>query len=216
MVRSTAFAVERTTDNLKRITHHLAPGSRPLTLMTPEEVKAYVSRLTDALGDRDPFAVMGELPSALRTLTAGLDDAQMRIPEGPGKWSVIQVLEHLADHETINGFRLRSTIAEDAPVLRGYDQTRWVARLHYGDADAETVLREVETARRRTVRLLQALSPAELERVGMHAERGPESVRLNIAITAGHDIVHRRQIARIRAAIGLPLPERTEAMAAAR
>jgi hypothetical protein len=183
--------------------------------MTPEEVKAYVARLTSALGDRDPLAVMGELPAALRALTAGLADAQMRQPEGPGKWSVMQVLEHLADHETINGFRLRSTIAEDAPLLRGYDQTRWVARLHYGDADAETVLHEVETARRRTLRLLRALAPAELERVGMHAERGPESVTLNIAITAGHDMLHRRQIARIRAAIGVPVSEAQEDMAAA-
>ena len=183
-------------------------------MMTPEEVKAYVSRLTDTLGDRDPLAVMAELPSALRTLTAGLPDEMMRRPEGTGKWSVIQVLEHLADHEIINGFRLRSTIAEDAPALRGYDQTRWVARLHYGEADAETVLRELETARGRTLRLLRALDPSELERVGMHAERGPESVRLNMALTAGHDLVHRRQIARIRAAIGMPVDGHGSALAA--
>ena len=174
-------------------------------MMTPDEVRAYVSRLTDALGDRDPLGVMTELPSSLRTLTRGLSDEQMRRPEGPGKWSVIQVLEHLADHEIINGFRLRSTIAEAEPQLRGYDQTRWIARLHYGETDAETVLREIETARGRTLRLLRALGPDELARVGMHQERGPESVRLNMAITAGHDMVHRRQIARIRAAIGAPV-----------
>lgn len=185
-------------------------------MMDPDEVRAYVSRLTDALGDRDPLSVMAELPSALRALTTGLSEEMMRRPEGPGKWSVIQVLEHLADHEIINGFRLRSTIAEDAPELRGYDQTRWVARLHYAETDAETVLREVETARRRTMRLLGALGPEELDRVGMHAERGPESVRLNMAITAGHDIVHRRQIARIRAAIGAPVDDDARALAAAR
>ena len=184
--------------------------------MNPDEVRAYVARLTDALGDRDPMTVMSEQATALRTLTAGLTEAMMRQPEGDGKWSVIQVLEHLADHEIINAFRLRSTIAEDAPQLRGYDQTRWVARLHYGETDAETVLRELETARGRTLRLLQSLGPAELERVGMHAERGPESVRLNIAITAGHDILHRRQIARIRAAIGVPVPAEASAMAAVR
>ena len=184
--------------------------------MNPEEVRAYVARLTDALGDRDPLIVMAELPRALRTLTAGLSEEMMRRPEGDGKWCVIQVLEHLADHEIINGFRLRSTIAEDGPQLRGYDQTRWVARLHYGETDAETVLRELETARARTLRLLRALGPAELERVGMHAERGQESVRLNMAITAGHDMLHRRQIARIRAAIGMPVEGDASAVAAAR
>ena len=174
-------------------------------MMTPDEVRAYVTRLTDALGDRDPLGVLTELPSSLRTLTRGLPDDLMRRPEGPGKWCVIQVLEHLADHEIINGFRLRSTIAEESPQLRGYDQTRWVARLHYGETDAETVLREIETARGRTLRLLRALGPEERARVGMHQERGPESVELNMAITAGHDLLHRRQIARIRAAIGVPV-----------
>ena len=184
--------------------------------MNPDEVRAYVSRLTDALADRDPLSVMAELPSALRTLTAGLSEDMMRRPEGPGKWSVIQVLEHLADHEIINAFRLRSTIAEDAPALRGYDQTKWVGRLHYGEADAETVLRELEAARGRTLRLLRALGPAELERVGMHEERGPESIRLNMALTAGHDFVHRRQIARIRAAIGMAVDGHASAVAASR
>lgn len=167
----------------------------------------YVRRVHAALGDRDPLEVMAELPVALRALTAGLTDEELRKPEGPGKWAAIQVVEHLADHEIINAFRIRSTIAEDEPRLRGYDQSRWIARLHYGEAELETVLHEIEVARGRTVRLLRALAPGDFERVGMHAERGPESLRANLMMTAGHDILHRRQLVRIRTAIGAPAPE---------
>ncbi|HZM17638.1 MAG TPA: DinB family protein [Candidatus Krumholzibacteria bacterium] len=162
----------------------------------------YTQALLELLGERDPLAVLRELPVALRAAIDGLSAAELARPEVPGKWSIQHVVDHLTDQETVAAYRWRSVIAEDEPELRGYDQDRWAARLRYGAAPAATVLAELETLRRRNLRLLEALDDAEFERVGQHTERGPESVLRIMQLTAGHDLVHRRQIARILKALG--------------
>jgi hypothetical protein len=167
-----------------------------------EAAVAYTSALERLLGAREPLTVMRELVPSLRALLLGLEETDLQRPEAPGKWSILQVLDHLTDQEIVNSFRFRSVVAEEEPPLRGYDQDRWSARLRYGAARAGTVLAELGAVRARNLRLLEALDPAELDRVGHHSERGPESVRRIMMLTAGHDLVHRRQIERIRAALG--------------
>lgn len=162
---------------------------------------SYVASLLAVLGERDPMRVMAELPDALAGLVAGMDDARLRRPERAGKWSVLQVLQHLADTEIVYGYRWRVSLAEPGAPLVGYDQDAWATRLHYEDADAREVLDEIRVMRRRNLRLLAALSDEELDRAGLHSERGPESVRHGRDLVAAHDLVHRAQIARIRAAV---------------
>jgi hypothetical protein len=166
--------------------------------------EAYISALMELLGDRNPIAVQLELVDAVRKLTTGLSADDLARPEAPAKWSILQVAEHLADQELVNGFRLRSIVAEQEPPLRGYDQDLWAAKLRYGAAGLEPVLDELRALRQRNLRLYRALSEDELDRVGLHDERGPESARRLRALTAAHDLLHRRQIARIRASFGRP------------
>jgi len=175
------------------------PSSR-----APGESSRYVRDLLELLGDRDPVEVQRALIPELRTLLAGLSDGQLRRPEAPGKWSIVMVLDHLVDQELVTGYRLRAVVAEPEPELRGYDQDSWAQRLRYGQADAEVLLEELDVLRRRNLRLLAALEPGEWARAGRHAERGPESVARLTALMAGHDLVHRAQIARIRDAAGPP------------
>jgi hypothetical protein len=170
-----------------------------------ELAAAYTSALLELVGDRDPLDILAELPAALPRLVDGLTDAELTRPEAPGKWSVLQVVDHLCDQETVNAFRFRVVAAEDEPPIQGYDQDRWAERLRYGAADPKTLIAELTALRGRNLRLLRALTPAELKRVGHHQERGPESVEYIMRLNAGHDMVHRRQIARIRGALGKPV-----------
>jgi hypothetical protein len=169
-----------------------------------ESASGYVAALLELLGERDPMAVQRELLPELRRLTADLGDEELRRAEAPGKWSALQVVEHLADQETVNAFRLRSIVAEERPVLRGYDQDRWASRLGYGEAPLGEVLDLLAALRARNLRLYAALGETELDRVGLHDERGEESARRLRALTAAHDLLHRRQLARIRGALGRP------------
>jgi hypothetical protein len=167
--------------------------------------EAYIAALMELLGDSDPIAVQTELLDSVRELTSGLSKDELSRPEATGKWSILQVVEHLVDQELVNAFRLRSIVAEAEPLLRGYDQDLWAARLRYGAAGLEPVLDELRALRNRNLRLYRSLSESELDRVGLHEERGPESARRLRALTAAHDLLHRRQIARIRASLGRPL-----------
>lgn len=163
-----------------------------------DQARAYIEAVLGLVAGRDPLGILEELPAALRAAVEGLSDAQMRRPEAPGKWSILGVLQHLADSELVWAWRLRLVVAEERPTLTGYDQDRWAERLAYRDADPTEALRLIEVLRAANLRLLRSLSPADLARVGIHAERGEESVEHMIALYAGHDLVHRRQIARIR------------------
>jgi hypothetical protein len=163
---------------------------------------AYRAALLEALGSGDPLEVLEEMPGALSSAVSGLSLVQQGTVEKPGKWSVRQVVAHLADSELVGGYRFRMTLAEDRPSLPGYDQDLWAERLRYQESDIDRALADFATLRAGNLRLFRRATPEELERSMRHAERGEERLSQLIRLYAGHDIVHLRQIARIRRAIG--------------
>ena len=162
---------------------------------------AYTNAVLELLGDADPLAVMDELPAAVDALIADVPEETLRTPEEPGKWSVADVLWHLADSEVIYRYRLRRAVAQEDEIV-GYDQDAWADRLRYADAPVDEALAIIRTLRPSTVRWLRGLSPEERARAGVHDERGPESVDHMVRLLAGHDLVHRRQIRRILDRVG--------------
>lgn len=168
----------------------------------PGQAKQYVEAILDLLGDRDPVDVLGGTPRALRSATGNLSLGQMRQPEAEGKWSIAQAMQHLADSELVSGYRLRLVLAEDRPRVTGYDQDSWASRLGYDRADPDAALERFSVLRRSNLALLQSASAADWKRVGIHSERGEESLELMVRLMAGHDLLHIRQIERIRGAIG--------------
>jgi hypothetical protein len=92
-------------------------------------------------------------------------------------------------------------LAHDRPPLVGYDQDLWADRLRYNEADARRALADFGVVRRTNLRLLQGATSAELARVGVHAERGEESIAHMIQLYAGHDLLHLNQLERIRRAV---------------
>lgn len=166
------------------------------------EAEEYVALLRNTLGSRDPMEELASMPEALVRAVAGLTPEQEGTPEAPGKWSIRQVVQHLADSELVGGFRFRMVLAHDAPMLPGYDQDLWAERLRYQDADLATALNDFGVVRRATVRVLRRATPEDLKRVMRHSERGDEPLGQMLWMYAGHDLVHLAQIARIRKAIG--------------
>jgi DinB superfamily len=172
------------------------PASRSI-----EQAKAYTAAVSDLLGARNPMEVLQETPLALRKALAGLSEGQMAEPEARGKWSVRHVVQHVADSELVWGYRLRKVLGEDRPPLTGYDQDLWAQRLRYDEANVENALDDFGILRRSNLRLLTGASGDDLKRVGVHAERGEESVGHMIGLYAGHDLLHLRQLDRIRQAV---------------
>jgi len=157
------------------------------------EGRAYQQRLLALLGKDDPATVMELTEPLLRTV---LNDAaaDLRKRPKPGEWSVVELLGHLVDAETVISARFRWTISQDDPPLLGYDQDRWVARLRHNDDQPEKLLAVFSALRAANLRLWQRSSDDDRQRVGMHAERGPESYELMFRMIAGHDRFHLNQM----------------------
>ena len=172
-----------------------------LASRAPEEAAAYSAAILDLLGKRDPMTVLRETPAALDRAIAGLSDAQLRRREREGKWSIVHVLQHLADSEVVGAWRFRLIAAQDRPQITGYDQDLWADRLGYENADPKEALEEFRVVRRANLRLFDRATPEDLRRIGVHAERGEESLEHLRRMYAGHDILHLNQIDRIRKAI---------------
>lgn len=161
----------------------------------------YTESLFALVGSRDPLEVQAELVPWIGARAAPLDDAALRRPEAPGKWSVIEVVQHLADTELAYGYRIRMILTHDAWPMELFDREGWARELGYRDAPLDGALDQLRALRTANLRLYHLLSPAQLSRVGIHAERGPESVATCIRLLAGHDLAHRRQIDRILGSI---------------
>ena len=163
-----------------------------------EHARAYVTAILGLLGDQDPLAVLRATPAALQRVIDSTPGDILARPEAPGKWSMREVLAHLADSDVVWAWRLRLILAQDRPRLTGYDQDRWATRLGYGDADPRDSVAMFSILRRANLRLLERATPEDLQRVGVHVERGEESLGHQIRLYAGHDILHLNQLERIR------------------
>lgn len=167
----------------------------------PEAAARYITAVLGMLGDREPRAVLAATAGELRAVAGDAPPAVLRQPEAPGRWSVGEVLAHLADSELVWAFRLRMVLAEERPSLAGYDQDAWARRLGYAHIDPFASLDRFAFVRSWNLARLDATPAQDLERVGVHAERGDESARHMIRLYAGHDLVHLAQIRRILASV---------------
>jgi len=166
-----------------------------------DQARDYTAAILSLVGSREPIDVLRQTPDAVRSKVAGLSESQLSAPEASGKWSMRQVVRHLADSDLVWGYRLRMVLAHDRPTITGYDQDLWADRLRYDRADLEQALQELAVLRRSNLSLLAGASAADRQRVGVHAERGEESVDHMIRMYAGHDLLHLQQLDRIRAAV---------------
>jgi len=123
------------------------------------------------------------------------EDLDRRPPSGG--WSAREITHHLADSESMAYIRLRRLIAEDDPVIAGYDEPEWARRLHY-DRPIPASLAVVRAVRDASQELLGSLSPAEWQRAGTHSESGAYSVERWLDIYAEHSHEHADQIRRAR------------------
>ena len=115
---------------------------------------------------------------AIRGLTR---DELVRVPPpdaGPevGKWSIQQVIVHLADAEVAFADRIKRIAAEDDPVLQAWDENRFVERLQYERQSAEDAAALIGLVRRQLARVLRSLPADAFDRVGRHTERGPQRI----------------------------------------
>jgi hypothetical protein len=137
-----------------------------------------------------------EGPDVLAAAVAGLSEQELDSHPADGGWSPREVVHHTADSEITSAIRLRRLIAEDEPVIQGYDGDEFARRLHYGERPIAASLAAVRSARESSASILGVLTEVEWDRKGTHSESGPYSVDRWLEIYAAHCHDHAEQIRR--------------------
>jgi uncharacterized damage-inducible protein DinB len=144
------------------------------------------------LGDRDPLQVIAGTAKQLSSLMEKIGAQRAEQPPAPGKWSVREILCHLADCEAVFAFRLRQTLAQDHHVIQPFDQDQWAR--NYAAYTVPEALALFSAARQWNLALLRSLTPEAMDKQVTHPERGTMTFRAIVETMGGHDINHLRQI----------------------
>jgi hypothetical protein len=148
------------------------------------------------LENRDPLTVAAATPARILSLIRGLTPRQLAKRPAPGKWSIQEIIRHLADTEMVMECRARWIAFEDRPTLVPFDQEKWAAgRAREKEPLPETIER-FRLLRRSQLRLFRQASAKDFRRTGFHPERGVVTLRVQLETLAGHDLNHLAQIRR--------------------
>ena len=161
---------------------------------TPHE---YTQRVLGLLKGKKPLEVLTATPRQVAALLKGVTKSRLGKRPAPGKWSVTEILAHMADTEIVQGFRLRLIMGSNGTPVQGFDQDAWATYSEYAQHDPALSLEAFRVVRERTVRLLKSVPRSLWDNYGMHSERGKETVARVTEMMAGHDINHAAQIRQI-------------------
>jgi hypothetical protein len=162
-----------------------------------ETVQQYIRRMLGYVEGRNPLEVQQATPGRLARLIRGRSRAQLSRRPAPGKWSVAEILAHLAESEMVGGYRMRMILSAGGTPIQAFDQDKWAKVGNYARRDPKQSLELFSALRRSNLLLLRSLKPRQWRMYGMHAERGKETVARVATMFAGHDINHTRQIEKI-------------------
>ena len=158
---------------------------------TPQQ---YTQRVTSYVEGKQALAVQAATAKKLERLIKGVSTAKLRKRPAPDKWSVGEILAHIADAEIAGAFRMRLILGAPGTPVAAFDQDSWVIAGHYAKRDPRKSVEQFRALREANLALLKSLTPEQWKHYGMHAERGQESIEHIVRMFAGHDINHLRQI----------------------
>jgi uncharacterized damage-inducible protein DinB len=142
-------------------------------------------------------------PEQVARAVMGLPAKVLQYKPAPNKWSVQEILAHLADSELVYGYRLRQAIADKEPTFAPIDQEAWAANLGYMEPTTPELIALYSLLRRANLRVLRRLKPADLEKGGYHPEhRRKVTVAEIVEMMAKHGPNHLEQIERLKQMAG--------------
>jgi hypothetical protein len=174
--------------------------AHPIAPPAQDEYAPFYAGYVDRVAGHDLRALLERQLEGIRSLIAPLPDAEGAARYEPGKWSVKEVLGHIADTERVMSYRLLRIARGDATPLPGFEQDAYVAAAHSDTRTLESLLAELEAVRASTLALVESLGPEAWVRRGVASGR-EVSARALAHIIAGH-LEHHAAILRERYGLG--------------
>jgi hypothetical protein len=161
---------------------------------TPAEYKKRILKYTR---NQDALRIQQSTLQKIERAIKGLTRKQMMTRSAPEKWSIGEILAHLAEAELTGGFRLRLILSSNGTVIQAFDQDVWAKNSDYAHQDPRQSLEMFRVLREANLRLLKAIPKKMWSYYGMHQERGKETIARVARMFAGHDMNHVEQIVAI-------------------
>ena len=157
----------------------------------------YLSRIRDYAQGRDPLELQKQAPATLAQLLAEASEEQLTKRPSKDKWSIGEILAHLAEDEIATAWRYRQMVEHSGLQLAGFDQDLWARTGDYASRPPHESLALFRLLRSANLQFLQQITPEQWECFGIHAERGRITIRDLAVHMAGHDANHIDQIRRM-------------------
>jgi hypothetical protein len=159
-----------------------------------ETAQQYTQRILGQIEGQDAIKVQRATAANLKKLVRGLTPRQLKWKPQPGKWSIAEIVAHLADVEIVIGWRMRSIIGASGTTIQPFDQDAWASAFQYSKRDAKQSVDFFRVLRENNLAMLKALAPEAWDFYGMHLERGKETIAHVVRMLARHDTNHLLQI----------------------
>ena len=162
-----------------------------------ETTQQYMQRILGYVEGRDPLRVQESTPSRLQKLTKSLTKRDLSTRPAPDKWSIQEIVAHLAECELVAGWRIRMILNTDGAEIQAFDQDSWAKTSDYAHADVKRSLELFRVLRAANLDLLNSIPKEKWDSYGMHQERGKETIAHIVRMFAGHDLNHLQQVERL-------------------
>jgi uncharacterized damage-inducible protein DinB len=145
----------------------------------------YVARVPEG----DILVLLDAQMHETTALLAGLSEAQGEHRYASGKWTLKEVIGHLADGERVFCYRALRFARGDSTPLASFDENAWVPEAHCDGRTLADLAEEFRLVRQATIGFVKSLTEASAVRTGI-ASGKPVSVRALIYVIAGHELHH--------------------------
>lgn len=162
-----------------------------------ETRQQYVKRILSYLDGKDPLKIQKSTSEKLEKAIRPLSKKHLARRPATGKWSIAEILAHLADVEVVASWRMRLILGRNGTPIQGFDQDVWAKTFRYQDQDPKHSLKVFRVLRQNNLLLLKSVPRKLWENHGMHSERGKETIAHIVRLFAGHDLNHLQQVEKI-------------------
>ena len=160
----------------------------------PETAQQYIQRILGHVEGQDAIKMQRGTAAKLKKLIQPLTPKELKWKSDAGKWSIAEILAHLADAEIVASWRMRSVLGANGTAIQAFDQDAWASVFQYGKRDAKQSLEVFRVLRENNLVMLKGLPRESWDHYGMHSERGKETIAHLARMFAGHDTNHVLQV----------------------
>jgi hypothetical protein len=159
-----------------------------------ETAEQYTKRITGYVRGKNHLNVLRSTPGKIASIVRGRRKSTLAKRPEPAKWSIAEILAHLAESEIVFAYRLRMVLSEIGTRIQSFDEQRWQENAVWLKSNPRIAVALFQAAREANIGLLTSLSRKQWSYYGIHSERGRESIARMVELYAGHDVNHLQQL----------------------